>query len=96
MNGYKSTVLRDRRINSVPKLEGDMKKAFLAATAVAILALNGIHAEAQAGPPPGWIHVDAAAGCVFGNAPHHWFKPSGDAQAILPRTPQNLSLSAIR
>ncbi len=55
-----------------------MKKAFLAAAAATILALGGIHAEAQAGPPPGWIHVDAKAGCVFGNAPHHWFKPSGE------------------
>ncbi len=55
-----------------------MKKAFMAAAAVTILALSGIHAGAQAGPPPGWIHVDAAAGCVFGNAPHHWFKPSGE------------------
>ncbi len=55
-----------------------MKKAFLTAASVTILALSGIHAEAQAGPPPGWIHVDAKAGCVFGNAPHHWFKPSGD------------------
>ena len=52
-----------------------MKKACLAAAAVTILALGGIHAEAQAGPPPGWIHIDAKAGCVFGNAPHHWFKP---------------------
>ena len=55
-----------------------MKKTLLAAAAASILALSGIHAEAQAGPPPGWIHVDAAAGCVFGNAPHHWFKPSGE------------------
>ena len=55
-----------------------MKKALLAAAAVAILALGGIHAEAQAGPPAGWIHVDAEAGCVFGNAPHHWFRPSGE------------------
>ncbi len=54
-----------------------MRKTLLAAAAVTILALSGIHAEAQAGPPPGWIHVDAVAGCVFGNAPHHWFKPSG-------------------
>ena len=37
-----------------------------------------IPGTAAAGPPPGWIHVDAKAGCVFGNAPHHWFKPSGE------------------
>ncbi len=55
-----------------------MRKTLLAAAAATILALSGIHAEAQAGPPPGWIHVDATAGCVFGNAPHHWFKPSGE------------------
>ncbi len=55
-----------------------MKKAFLAAAAATILALGGIHAGAQAGPPAGWIHVDAEAGCVFGNAPHHWFRPSGE------------------
>ncbi len=36
---------------------------------------------AAAGPPPGWIHVDAKAGRVFGNAPHHWFKPSRDRQS---------------
>ncbi len=52
-----------------------MRKTLLAAAAT-ILALSGIHAEAQAGPPPGFLHVDASAGCVFGNAPHHWFKPS--------------------
>ena len=27
------------------------------------------HAEAHA--PPGFLHVDATAGCVFGNAIHH-------------------------
>jgi hypothetical protein len=55
-----------------------MRKTLLAAAAATILALSGIHAEAQAGPPAGWIHVDAEAGCVFGNAPHHWFRPSGE------------------
>ncbi len=34
------------------------------------------HAEAH--PPPGFLHVDATAGCVFGNAPHHWFKLSSE------------------
>ncbi len=34
--------------------------------------------NAVAAPPPGFLHVDASAGCVFGNAPHHWFKPTGD------------------
>lgn len=36
------------------------------------------HEAAFAGAPPGFIHLDAEAGCVFGNAPHHWFKPAGD------------------
>ncbi len=36
------------------------------------------HGQAVAHPPPGFLHVDAKAGCVFGNAPHHWFKLSGD------------------
>ncbi len=35
-----------------------------------------VQGEAAAHPPPGFLHVDAKAGCVFGNAPHHWFKPS--------------------
>ena len=34
------------------------------------------HAEAHA--PPGFLHVDATAGCVFGNAIHHWFKLSSE------------------
>ncbi len=37
-----------------------------------------LHGQAVAGPPPGFLHVDAKAGCVFGNAPHHWFKVAGD------------------
>lgn len=32
--------------------------------------------SASAAVPPGFLHVDAEAGCVFGNAPHHWFKLS--------------------
>ena len=35
-------------------------------------------APAIAHPPPGFLHVDAKAGCVFGNAPHHWFKLSSE------------------
>ncbi|MCZ6645235.1 MAG: DUF1264 domain-containing protein [SAR324 cluster bacterium] len=34
--------------------------------------------QAGAAPPPGFLHVDATAGCVFGNAPHHSFKPAGN------------------
>lgn len=37
-----------------------------------------LQGSASAAVPPGFLHVDAEAGCVFGNAPHHWFKPSGD------------------
>ncbi len=55
-----------------------MRTSLLAAAAAMLLALSGFQGAAYAGPPPGWIHVDAKAGCVFGNAPHHWFKPSGD------------------
>ncbi len=55
-----------------------MRVSVLAAAAAMVSALGGFQGEAEAGPPPGWIHVDAKAGCVFGNAPHHWFKPSGE------------------
>ncbi len=34
--------------------------------------------SALAAVPPGFLHVDAEAGCVFGNAPHHWFKLSSE------------------
>ncbi len=55
-----------------------MRMAWFIAATVALFALASPQGTALAGPPPGWIHVDAKAGCVFGNAPHHWFKPSGD------------------
>ncbi len=54
-----------------------MKMTWITA-ASALFALAFLPGTAAAGPPPGWIHVDAKAGCVFGNAPHHWFKPSGE------------------
>ena len=37
-----------------------------------------LHGQTVAAPPPGFLHVDAKAGCVFGNAQHHWFKVAGD------------------
>ena len=52
-----------------------MKHVFLAAASV-LVATGLFHGSADAHPPPGFLHVDAKAGCVFGNAPHHWFKPS--------------------
>ena len=52
-----------------------MKKAFLAAASV-LVATGLFQGNAEAHPPPGFLHVDAKAGCVFGNAPHHWFKVS--------------------
>ncbi len=55
-----------------------MRMAWFIVATVALFALASLQGTALAGPPPGWIHVDAKAGCVFGNAPHHWFKPSGD------------------
>ena len=55
-----------------------MKMIRITAAAAAVFALAFLPGTAAAGPPPGWIHVDAKAGCVFGNAPHHWFKPSGE------------------
>lgn len=55
-----------------------MKMTWISAGAAALFALASLPGTAAAGPPSGWIHVDAKAGCVFGNAPHHWFKPSGE------------------
>ncbi len=55
-----------------------MKMNWIAAGAAALFALASLPGTAVAGPPSGWIHVDAKAGCVFGNAPHHWFRPSGE------------------
>ena len=52
-----------------------MKKALLAAASV-LVAMGLFQGSAEAHPPPGFLHVDAKAGCVFGNAPHHWFKVS--------------------
>ncbi len=51
-----------------------MKKIGICVAAAVLLALAPLTASAH--PPPGFLHVDASAGCVFGNAPHHWFKPS--------------------
>ncbi len=55
-----------------------MRMAWFIVATVALFALASLQGTALSVPPPGWIHVDAKAGCVFGNAPHHWFKPSGD------------------
>ncbi len=52
-----------------------MKHVFLAAASV-LVATGLFQGSAEAHPPPGFLHVDATAGCVFGNAPHHWFKVS--------------------
>ncbi len=52
-----------------------MKKVFLAAASV-LFATGLLLGSAQAHAPPGFLHIDAKAGCVFGNAPHHWFKVS--------------------
>ncbi len=52
-----------------------MKKVFLAVASV-LVATGLFQGSSEAHPPPGFLHVDAKAGCVFGNAPHHWFKPS--------------------
>ena len=48
------------------------------ATLVAFFVSMAVSAPATAHPPPGFLHVDATAGCVFGNAPHHWFKLSSE------------------
>ncbi len=52
-----------------------MKKVFLAVASV-LVAMGLSVGSAVAHAPPGFLHVDAKAGCVFGNAPHHWFKVS--------------------
>ncbi len=52
-----------------------MKNVFLAAASV-LIATGLFPGSAAAHAPPGFLHVDAKAGCVFGNAPHHWFKVS--------------------
>ncbi len=54
-----------------------MRQMSLIGGAVMLCAATLSQNDAVAGPPAGWIHVDAKAGCVFGNAPHHWFRPSG-------------------
>ena len=48
------------------------------ATLVALFVSMTVYTPAVAHPPPGFLHVDATAGCVFGNAPHHWFKLSSE------------------
>lgn len=42
-----------------------------------LLVVSLWQGPALAAVPPGFLHIDAEAGCVFGNAPHHWFKPTG-------------------
>jgi len=59
--------------------KGDKMKRNLIVIALSVfLYVVLLQGSASAAAPPGFLHVDAEAGCVFGNAPHHWFKPSGD------------------
>ena len=55
-----------------------MRTRWHIATLIAFFVSMAISAPAIAHPPPGFLHVDATAGCVFGNAPHHWFKLSSE------------------
>ncbi len=55
-----------------------MRAQWFIATLVALIVSMAHFAPAIAHPPPGFLHVDAKAGCVFGNAPHHWFKLSSE------------------
>ncbi len=55
-----------------------MKRVCVFAASMLLAAVVSSQDDAWAHAPPGFLHVDAKAGCVFGNAPHHWFKPSGD------------------
>ncbi|MCZ6626809.1 MAG: DUF1264 domain-containing protein, partial [SAR324 cluster bacterium] len=55
-----------------------MKKHLIIIGLSVFLYVVLLQGSALAAVPPGFLHVDAEAGCVFGNAPHHWFKPSGD------------------
>ena len=55
-----------------------MRAQWFIATLVALIVSMALYAPAVAHPPPGFLHVDAKAGCVFGNAPHHWFKLSSE------------------
>ncbi len=55
-----------------------MRTQWFIATMVAFIVSMALYAPAVAHPPPGFLHVDAKAGCVFGNAPHHWFKLSSE------------------
>ncbi len=55
-----------------------MRAQWFIATLVAPIVSMALYAPAIAHPPPGFLHLDAKAGCVFGNAPHHWFKLSSE------------------
>ncbi len=55
-----------------------MRTGWFIAALVALFASLALHAPAVAHPPPGFLHVDATAGCVFGNAQHHWYKLSSE------------------
>ena len=55
-----------------------MRIQWFIATLFALILSMAPYAPAVAHPPPGFLHVDATAGCVFGNAPHHWFKLSSE------------------
>ncbi|MCZ6523175.1 MAG: DUF1264 domain-containing protein [Alphaproteobacteria bacterium] len=52
-----------------------MKNAIFAVASL-LVAMGLFPGSAVAHAPPGFLHIDAKAGCVFGNAPHHWFKVS--------------------
>ncbi len=55
-----------------------MRTQWFIAALVAPIVSMALYAPVFAHPPPGFLHVDATAGCVFGNAPHHWFKLSSE------------------
>ncbi len=55
-----------------------MKRISFIIGLITFFALALPQGEAAAGAPAGFLHLDAKAGCVFGNAPHHWFKKVND------------------
>lgn len=55
-----------------------MRRVWLNMGLIMLFAVALPQEEAVAGAPAGFLHLDAKAGCVFGNAPHHWFKQVND------------------
>ncbi len=51
-----------------------MRRIWLVAGLILFFAVALSAGKAVAQAPEGFLHLDAKAGCVFGNAPHHWFK----------------------